>query len=519
MRATGVITADPNPIQVADSYGLGATTLRWKVEDVEAIEVRVDAPDGALFSRSGPVGSAETGPWVTDGMVFYLQNVSNGLPLTLAHTLAKVTLKVASAVSDEVAEQEDLKLPKLALRAERISLDGIEPVPLREIKKRVFRGEVIVVHKCLQAIGWLDKMEATSLTGIRSALGEAAAAAVARKGLQFLHEAIDPDDLPWLMKSLYEHYRPLTPVLARKVLHNALGINRGFYYEETVNVRFHVPFDFAAKNNDRRKLAEVWCGKVTPHCPHHDSWYECPVNAFNIWMALSPVKAGNGMTIFPEMFGKRLPCTKDGRMVANQFLGRPLNFTLDPGDALIFHGEHLHSSEINITDETRHVVSLRLTLDEPRYYGPSSAKFAYSAPPAGLWNRVSGLWGRRSAALRSLFNGKKPGEVVPAFADTSALFPKPLSNNFGAEHDANPSFDPAALPIGEIRPISKTHCAARLAVDQVVVFQRSCPHEGADLAGGRIKDGCVICPWHNLPIDLTTGASPCSSLRKIKVLP
>lgn len=94
MRATGVITADPNPIPVADSWGLGATTVRWEAKDVEAIEVRVGAPDGSLFSRSGPAGSATTGPWVTDGMVFYLQDVSDGLPLTATHTLATVIVRV-----------------------------------------------------------------------------------------------------------------------------------------------------------------------------------------------------------------------------------------------------------------------------------------------------------------------------------------------------------------------------------------------------------------------------------------
>jgi peptidoglycan/xylan/chitin deacetylase (PgdA/CDA1 family) len=96
MRSTGAITAAPNPIQDADSCGLGTTTLRWWAEDVTAVEVRVNAPDGVLFSRSGAVGSAQTGPWVSDGMVFYLQDVSNGSPLTSAHTLATITVKVAT---------------------------------------------------------------------------------------------------------------------------------------------------------------------------------------------------------------------------------------------------------------------------------------------------------------------------------------------------------------------------------------------------------------------------------------
>jgi nitrite reductase/ring-hydroxylating ferredoxin subunit len=29
----------------------------------------------------------------------------------------------------------------------------------------------------------------------------------------------------------------------------------------------------------------------------------------------------------------------------------------------------------------------------------------------------------------------------------------------------------------------------------------------------------VYCPWHNLELDLTTGQSPCRSLRAIQVVP
>ena len=97
---TGVITADPNPVRVSDRSGLGVTTLSWTSEGVEMVEVRVGAPDGPLFSRSGPVGQAQTGQWVSDGMIFYLQDVSGGLPLTSAHTLATVTVKVEAAAGE-----------------------------------------------------------------------------------------------------------------------------------------------------------------------------------------------------------------------------------------------------------------------------------------------------------------------------------------------------------------------------------------------------------------------------------
>lgn len=93
-KSTGRIIAAPNPIQVAERFAVGTTTLQWEATGAEAIEVHVDAPDGPLLSRGDPAGSATTGPWVTDGMAFYLQDVSGGLPLTQANTLDAVKVRV-----------------------------------------------------------------------------------------------------------------------------------------------------------------------------------------------------------------------------------------------------------------------------------------------------------------------------------------------------------------------------------------------------------------------------------------
>ena len=85
--STGSITASPSMVLVSDRFPYGVTTLSWTSVGAETVEVHVGTPDGPLFSRTGPSGSATTGKWVADGMVFYLQDVSGGKPLTLANTL------------------------------------------------------------------------------------------------------------------------------------------------------------------------------------------------------------------------------------------------------------------------------------------------------------------------------------------------------------------------------------------------------------------------------------------------
>ncbi|HZI66044.1 MAG TPA: glycosyltransferase [Thermoanaerobaculia bacterium] len=90
----GTITAAPNPIRVSDRSRVGMTTLTWSSERTTEVEVRVGAPDGALFSRTGPSGSAPTGKWVSDGTTFYLQDASEEGPPDARRTLATVTLRV-----------------------------------------------------------------------------------------------------------------------------------------------------------------------------------------------------------------------------------------------------------------------------------------------------------------------------------------------------------------------------------------------------------------------------------------
>ena len=91
------ITADPNPIQVCDGSGLGVTKLTWTSFGPAVVEMHVNSPSGDLLARTGANGTATTAKWVTDGMIFYLQDVSRGKSLTPENTLATFTAKVTSS--------------------------------------------------------------------------------------------------------------------------------------------------------------------------------------------------------------------------------------------------------------------------------------------------------------------------------------------------------------------------------------------------------------------------------------
>ncbi len=89
--------ASPNPINVTDGSGLGQTTLYFDAPDKSAVEVRVGSPSGPLLSLTGGVGQAQTAKWVTDGMVFYLQDATQGDSTSSTNTLATVTASFSTA--------------------------------------------------------------------------------------------------------------------------------------------------------------------------------------------------------------------------------------------------------------------------------------------------------------------------------------------------------------------------------------------------------------------------------------
>ena len=94
-EAIGFITASPNPLIASPKApDRAAVTLTWVSAAAAATEVRLGRPDGRLLSRGGYEGQRTTGEWVADGMLFYLQNVTGGRPLTLENTLDVVRIGV-----------------------------------------------------------------------------------------------------------------------------------------------------------------------------------------------------------------------------------------------------------------------------------------------------------------------------------------------------------------------------------------------------------------------------------------
>ena len=53
--------------------------------------------------------------------------------------------------------------------------------------------------------------------------------------------------------------------------------------------------------------------------------------------------------------------------------------------------------------------------------------------------------------------------------------------------------------------------------DRYVAVADTCPHMGASLADGRLKDGQIQCSWHEWRYDVVTGQCPFREWAKVRV--
>jgi hypothetical protein len=92
--SNGSIRANPNPVYTNNDGLEATTTLNWTSSQTKKVEIHINTSDGPLLCRGGPCGSVSTGNWVQNGMIFYLQDITNSLPLTYSNTLDFVKVQV-----------------------------------------------------------------------------------------------------------------------------------------------------------------------------------------------------------------------------------------------------------------------------------------------------------------------------------------------------------------------------------------------------------------------------------------
>ena len=398
-----------------------------------------------------------------------------------------------------------------------LRFDSGEGLKREGLADRIVNGEVFVFREALQAFDCYEMLKAASLRGIAKCAGQDVADRAAKEGFHRIHEWVSAGEIPKLTDTVYDEVQPLADEFLRRFMTGAFPGVDSFYYEPQPNVRFHIPYDLAAAHRkEYDKFAQTHGqGKIVAHGPHRDSWLDCASNGLNLWFAMGRVRSGNGLTIYSEDNEGTFKFKRSGDIQDGEKLHKATTFDLEPGDVIMFHTDTLHGSELNRIDETRFVISCRLSVEKPEFPKLHYHPYVYSG-----WTNSPLL--KPLAEVPSLAQFSYPKSLVIRTRNKflpSMQPPESTPNKLptvGKKSGEKFEIPLADLAVGEIKALSGAYCVARLAEDRVVALSRRCPHAFGDLVNGWIDGGNVVCSWHNLPFNAETGASPCKSLPKLK---
>ena len=319
--------------------------------------------------------------------------------------------------------------------AERIGYEETAAVPLEQVVARVTAGEVIVLRGCLQELGYFETFQSIIRDVFEECIGAEKTETVMAKGIQWLHLFVNSKELTEITKRLQTDLSKVSMLMVKRVARDLLGVEGDAYAEESRNIRIFVPQDnFALGREDYLEFErERNRGKLTLHGPHTDVWGYHPLNVINVWTAIGPVLPDNGMSIWPELFGKIPPMGEWHIARTDQVLGTPFGCSLNAGDALLFHIGHMHGSRINQTDQTRFVCSARFTAGPPQLFEKPWYSYMHVdgipeqigavVPPCATGHGTACRSSREHRYSRSAtgFRGFPPGESPGTLVFESAL--------------------------------------------------------------------------------------------------
>ena len=383
-----------------------------------------------------------------------------------------------------------------------------------DLVPRTLAGDVYVIRHALQRFDLFDTLVDASLKGVAASAGSEAARRAAAEGFENIHNSVAAADIPAMTDAVYDAVRPLAPAFLRKFVGEAFPGSETLYYEESPNVRFHIPYDLARehKASFNEFAKDHGQGKIAAHGPHRDSWLDCPANGVNLWFAIGPVRRGNGLTVYTDDYGRDLIYKRSGDIADGEKLHKPLTFDLLPGDCVMFHTDQIHGSELNRTDKTRFVISFRMTFGKPDFPNRHFHRYVH----AGLAETPLKFAAHAPAMLQASYPRSLAQRIREKLSAPAPDAPARPPEAIGAERDGRIVIPLEDVAVGAVRGATPAICVARLSETHVVALTRRCPHSGGDLANGWIDEGRVVCPWHNLPFDPATGRSPCASVAPLR---
>jgi nitrite reductase/ring-hydroxylating ferredoxin subunit len=396
------------------------------------------------------------------------------------------------------------------------------------------------------------KVRQAFFDGIELYAGTEARKKVERDGLSKMHKHFPASKLllfeDFLMKTLqrdlfYWSYR---------VGRDDLGLEGTFYVDHLIVMRIYYPFlvaretktvekpsfplwekarlGFAALKNWRllvnfltraregRKAKSAYSPetyhKMLPevaraHGAHIDTWYGHSYDGVNLWWSIDGVNDDNTVILYPGMFGYQYPFDPVSMYLAEGVpVTEPHRIRIKPGELLVFNPETLHGTHVNISDDTRIVITTRLNPGQPRFDLKAAWNFEH-------WYSSDDLEKKKFSSV-TVFPAKD-NRGTPSFEFKPGK-PAPETRIIDVAGTPGSTSDVRICASTEIPDGGKV--AVNLGQTKLMVFRvngavkamsRICPHLNFDMIAAYSDQKSLYCPGHGVAFSIADGSSRCSA--------
>ncbi|BCW90855.1 hypothetical protein sos41_40310 [Alphaproteobacteria bacterium SO-S41] len=393
-------------------------------------------------------------------------------------------------------------------------------------------------------VDWTRHVIDAIIDGVLQIKGSAAADVIAQEGVGVLHTVIDARDVGRLRDLVIDRLRNEFLTLAAQVGRAILGWRNDFFVDDYLILRINFPYETARRSDPSAENPGI--GRVTAsvraaaqarrvidptfnpkeyhkghppaawaHGPHRDSWAGHSLDGINIWWAISDVPAHAGMVLYEGLDDVALPSDpRSGYIRAGYPLPAPTYAPLSAGEMLVFDPEILHGTHLNLSDQTRVAVSMRINATEPKF------------DPVCFYARE--FWRRAAAIEANSFDEVLHLKREDNLAATIATLPKqPMPRP--APLPLNPTERDQPIVIGPSSLVEDGSCRSIVMAEQEILlvrvdgdlraFDSACPHYGVSLADGALENGILFCPGCGIGFDTQTGQCRSSllTLRRFEV--
>jgi nitrite reductase/ring-hydroxylating ferredoxin subunit/ectoine hydroxylase-related dioxygenase (phytanoyl-CoA dioxygenase family) len=330
--------------------------------------------------------------------------------------------------------------------------------------------------------------------------------------LSNLHKFMDVDKIADCQNYVNNQLQNSMMRWAYHVAKSRLCFQGDFYIDKEIYVRINYPYDKAlegqksSQTDPNHRLTKYNHGRPRSswgHGPHKDSWYGHSHSAINLWFSVCGTNEDATMTLYPEHAYKDTTYDPESMYASySEKLGKNVRLKMNNGENFIFDPELLHSTRINTSEETRIVLTLRLSNSEPLF-------------SKDINHDIYDLWVKSDSVKNGDFLSKKVGKKVsindhPSTDKIDDYYvyeaDKDLNYIFNKEHRHD--FDIKDGILFEMR-FNNGECLAVWSKNKLYKFSKKCPHVGAPLIGAefdpeKIK---IKCPAHGAEFCLKTGNS------------